>query len=154
MKNKFYSLYRGMLLAVCLMASVYASALPVKNDFSFKLANAVSGSILESVLPFSFDPMANITYMKKMMVYDSLHLDQLGLSEEAFEYGVLGLQRLAFAGIASNTDIITIADFSLPSSEKRLFIIDLANSKLLYQTFVAHGKNSGKETATRFSNGI
>ena len=154
MKNKLKSLYRGVLLAAGLSMSVFASALPVRNDFSFKVANAVTGSILESVLPFSFDPIANITYMKKMEVYDSLQLHHLGLSQEAFDYAIRGLQRLAFAGVASNTDIISIADFSLPSAEKRLFVIDLANSRLLYHTFVAHGKNSGKEVATRFSNGI
>ena len=52
----------------------------------------------------------------------------------------------------SNKKILSIIDFSKPSTEERLFIIDLENPKLLLQTLVAHGKNSGFMNATRFSN--
>ena len=48
--------------------------------------------------------------------------------------------------------ILAIADLSLPSDQKRLFIIDLKGRKLLQSTWVAHGKNSGLKMATRFSN--
>jgi hypothetical protein len=52
----------------------------------------------------------------------------------------------------SNEDIVTIIDFSKPSTEKRLFILDLKTQELLYHTFVAHGKNTGVNMATKFSN--
>jgi len=52
----------------------------------------------------------------------------------------------------SNRKVITIIDFSKPSTEERMFIIDLENRKLLLQTLVAHGKNSGWNKATEFSN--
>jgi len=52
----------------------------------------------------------------------------------------------------SNKNILSIIDFSKPSTEERFFIIDLENPKLLYQTLVAHGKNSGYLNATKFSN--
>jgi len=48
--------------------------------------------------------------------------------------------------------IITIIDYTKASHEKRLFIIDLKNEKLLYHTLVAHGKNSGVHFAEEFSN--
>ena len=51
-----------------------------------------------------------------------------------------------------NKKVLTLIDFSKPSTEERLFIIDVENRKLLFQTFVAHGKNSGVNIATRFSN--
>lgn len=51
-----------------------------------------------------------------------------------------------------NSNIITVIDFSLPSTEKRMYVIDLKNKKLLYQTIVSHGKNSGDVYATNFSN--
>ena len=47
---------------------------------------------------------------------------------------------------------IAIIDFSQESTQKRLFIIDLENRKLVLNTFVAHGKNSGALMATTFSN--
>lgn len=48
--------------------------------------------------------------------------------------------------------IITIIDFSKPSTEERFLVIDLVNKKVLYKCFVAHGKNSGENYAKNFSN--
>lgn len=49
-------------------------------------------------------------------------------------------------------DTLTIIDYSKPSTEKRLWVIDLASKKTLYHSLVAHGKGSGNLQATRFSN--
>ena len=51
-----------------------------------------------------------------------------------------------------NEDIVSIIDFSKPSTEKRLFIIDLKDQNLLHHTLVAHGKNTGQNKAEKFSN--
>jgi hypothetical protein len=51
-----------------------------------------------------------------------------------------------------NEEIVTIIDFSKPSTEKRLFIIDLKKQKILHHTLVAHGKNTGQNEAVKFSN--
>jgi len=53
---------------------------------------------------------------------------------------------------APNKNLLSIIDYSKPSNEKRFFIIDVENRKLLYQTLVAHGKKSGYLNATKFSN--
>jgi len=53
---------------------------------------------------------------------------------------------------APNKKLLSIIDYSKPSNEKRLFIIDVENRKLLYNTLVAHGKRSGYVNATKFSN--
>lgn len=85
-------------------------------------------------------------------IYDSLQLNNLGLSKEAFEEGIKGYNYLRSIGKLTNESVISIVDFTLPSSAKRLFVIDLNNFKLLFNTYVAHGRNSGKEYANRFSN--
>lgn len=89
---------------------------------------------------------------RKMMIYDNLHLNLLSLSREAFEYAMQGYKSLQQKGQLTNDDVLTIIDFSLPSSQKRLFVIDITNGKLLFNTYVSHGRNSGTEMATRFSN--
>lgn len=54
----------------------------------------------------------------------------------------------------ANKKLLSIVDYSKPSTEKRFFIIDVENHKLLYQTLVAHGKKSGYVNATKFSNKV
>jgi hypothetical protein len=86
------------------------------------------------------------------LLYDNLDLQGLALSRPAFHKAVLGFISLQMTGMIRNTDVLSIIDFSLPSNQKRLFIIDMLNGRLLFNTFVAHGRNSGKLMATRFSN--
>lgn len=86
------------------------------------------------------------------MLYSQLSLDSLGLSPEAYQYALQGHERLLKSGKLRNGDILSIVDFSLPSTKKRLFVIDLASGKLLFNSLVSHGRNSGKEMATSFSN--
>lgn len=77
---------------------------------------------------------------------------QLGLSEvlkyEAFEMALAGYEELPIR----NRDIITIIDFTLPSTDERMYVIDLKNKKLLFRNIVSHGRNSGQKYATSFSN--
>ena len=86
------------------------------------------------------------------IIYDSLRLSSKGLASEAFDNAMAGYNKLREKGELGNDEILTIADFTQPSSQKRLFVIDLKNCKLLYYTYVAHGENSGKGMATLFSN--
>ena len=85
-------------------------------------------------------------------VYDSLHLNLKGLSQQAFDYAKQGLNKLIEEGKLLNDSIISIIDFSLPSNQKRLFILDIKHYKILFNTLVAHGRNTGREWATSFSN--
>jgi hypothetical protein len=50
-----------------------------------------------------------------------------------------------------NNNYLTIVDYSLPSTERRLWVIDLINNRVLINTLVAHGKNSGNNVAKKFS---
>lgn len=49
-------------------------------------------------------------------------------------------------------NIITIIDYSKPSTQKRFFVIDVEENKLIYNCLTAHGRNSGNNYATKFSN--
>ena len=85
-------------------------------------------------------------------VYDSLRLDLAGLSRQAFDYALKGYGKLVSQGKLLNESIIAIVDFSQPSTQKRLYVLDIKNYQVLFNTLVAHGRNSGKERATYFSN--
>lgn len=71
------------------------------------------------------------------------------LSFELFRKSVAGFLRYK-----PKKSILTIVDFSLPSDQKRFFVIDLEQQKLLLSTWVAHGKNSGMLMANAFSNKV
>ena len=86
------------------------------------------------------------------MLYDSLHLSEMGMKKDALRYAYKGQQNLLKKGKISNPDILTVCDFTQPSDSKRFYIIDVRNFKVLLNTYVAHGKNSGQLYANRFSN--
>jgi hypothetical protein len=85
-------------------------------------------------------------------LYDRLDLERLGLPFEAMKYAYKGYRKLQHQGRLSNEHILTVVDFSQPSSRKRMYIIDVDRFRLLKHTYVAHGKNSGLQYAERFSN--
>lgn len=52
----------------------------------------------------------------------------------------------------NDKEILTVIDYRLSSDKKRLWVIDIKRGKVLFNTWVSHGKNSGKMTPTSFSN--
>lgn len=86
------------------------------------------------------------------ILYDQMCLENSGLSRKAFEYAFRGYSKLAAKNKLEQPGILTICDFSQSSNNKRLYILDFNNNTLLLNTYVAHGRNSGGEFATRFSN--
>jgi len=67
---------------------------------------------------------------------------------EAFRQAVTGFHRIE----GRSKDILALVDFSLPSTAERLFVFDLDKKEVLFVTHVSHGRNSGGNYATSFSN--
>lgn len=86
------------------------------------------------------------------ILYAAIGLQKAGLSEEAFEYAWRGYHNLVKKGSVRRKSLLSIADFSQSSSEKRMYVIDIRHKRLLFRTYVAHGQNSGGEFAESFSN--
>jgi hypothetical protein len=98
------------------------------------------------------DPAKDVNASFPEMLHARLELSKAGLDLEVLEMALKGYDRLSRSGATSKDSILAIADFGKSSGTKRLFVIDLRNQRLVYQTHVAHGRNSGGEYANRFSN--
>lgn len=85
-------------------------------------------------------------------VYDELHLSEIGLKENIFNAAINGWNHLLKQQQLKNVGLISIADLSQSSNSKRLYVIDIKNKKVLFNTYVAHGRNSGEEFANSFAN--
>lgn len=84
--------------------------------------------------------------------YASWQLEKQGISMNLFAYAMKGYEYLSSIGKITNKNVLTLIDFSQPSSVKRLFVLDTETGAVIFKTLVAHGRNSGKEWATNFSN--
>jgi len=85
-------------------------------------------------------------------LYRELDLAGKGLAEEVYLLALKGQAKLEAEGKIRNPAVITIADLSQSSCNKRLYVIDLVKRALLFNTYVAHGRNTGGEFARYFSN--
>jgi L,D-transpeptidase catalytic domain len=74
------------------------------------------------------------------------------LSPQALEVALTALNRLQASGAKVRSDIITVIDYTKPSTERRLWVFDLAHTCVLFEELTAHGRNSGDNRAVRFSN--
>ena len=87
-------------------------------------------------------------------LYDTIALKKSGLDLACFRYALIGYFNLKSKGVIKREDIISIVDFRQSCNGRRFYTIDLAKHKLIYHTFVAHGKRSGDLYARHFSNRI
>ena len=87
-----------------------------------------------------------ITEIQQMLQTQAITLNRAVINK------VLTTLECARASIINPNPILTIIDYSLPSSEKRLWIFDLNQKKLLFHTYVAHGLRSGERLTNYFSN--
>lgn len=74
-----------------------------------------------------------------------------GISAEVWAHAVAA-HRLALAEGVTASPLLTVIDYSLPSSERRLWVVDAGTREVLDNDFVAHGSRSGGVFATSFSN--
>ncbi|MGI8633812.1 MAG: murein L,D-transpeptidase catalytic domain family protein [Segetibacter sp.] len=108
----------------------------------------------EKNFPSLLSNSANSPFLKKSAdsIYDLIGLAAYGLERDVFFSAYKGYEYLENKGLVRKKNILTICDYSQSSNNKRLYVINLAEGRLLFNTFVSHGKNSGNEFATSFSN--
>ena len=85
-------------------------------------------------------------------IYETLDLNSFTLPKfDVFLAAFQGFEQMKQQGRLEN-DLLTVIDFSLPSSEERLWVIDMSCQQIVLKSLVAHGRNSGLAYATDFSN--
>ncbi|MDI1352314.1 MAG: murein L,D-transpeptidase catalytic domain family protein, partial [bacterium] len=131
-----------MVNTLLLLLSVTSSGLYLPSlNLLAKTAESHNGT--ESVL-VSIHPQLN-------EVNEMLHQEAPSLSEPVIKK-VLTTLKCANNYNVGHNNILTVIDYSLPSNQKRLWVFDLAQKKLLFYTYVSHGIKSGTLLTENFSN--
>ncbi|MCK4813993.1 MAG: murein L,D-transpeptidase catalytic domain family protein [Candidatus Marinimicrobia bacterium] len=110
--------------------------------------------ILLYVLLILFFGCSTMKYHKPAMshssidaIYEASKLESV-LNRDVFRMAMSGYSKIG----PKKDSLITIIDFSRPSTDKRFYLINLANQTLLYHTYTSHGVNTGENEAIAFSN--
>ena len=123
--------------------------------FSFKPVNTADVQIkgLVNTDPKLIAANSNASLVTKCKsVYSAIDANNLSLPKfDSFLAAFQGYEILKLQGKISN-EILTIVDFSLSSTMERMWVIDMKTQKVILKSLVAHGRNSGTEFATKFSN--
>lgn len=77
--------------------------------------------------------------------------ERAGLRPEVLRLALRARDRAAARGLSARP-VLTVIDYSLPSRERRLWVLDLAHARVLARELVAHGRGTGDDRAVRFSN--
>ena len=123
-------------------------ATPVAAPVSKTLARART----HQTLPTAEEMRATFLNQRFDKLYQDMNLEAQGMQFGVFEKAMTGYLNLKKADKLGEKDRLTVIYFSLPSTEKRLWVLDLDSKQVLFHTLVAHGHNSGENMATNFSN--
>ena len=110
-------------------------------DLGKKLSVVFIGLFLSAVV------YANGTAFQAKELYNEMKLNGL-IKYDVFVQGVEGFNKID----KKEKNILTIVDFSLPSTEERMYVLDLEKKERLFKSYVSHGKNTGDLYAENFSN--
>ena len=116
------------------------------------LFNVISAALVSGGVSLSAQPIAAVTHDSDV----KSEIQHLSQAAPKLNKKVLKLALTAYLKAASNGSVkkplLTVIDYSLPSSKQRMWVFDLAKDRLLYNTHVAHGRNSGNDVPNHFSN--
>lgn len=92
---------------------------------------------------------------KKASVYTASRVTDLGgIAPDVLSLALRAVQCGVASGDLEAPPTLTVIDYSRPSVEPRLWVFDLKSGKLLFKELVAHGRNTGENMATRFSDSM
>jgi len=125
-------------------------------SFAFSSTTEINNSRNSKVAPeLSVELKVKKTFEEKIAdLYESFSLNNSTMPTlSVFEKAINGYTKLEEAGKVSNP-LLTLIDFDLSSKKKRMWILNMDTKKVVFNTYVAHGKNTGVEFADNFSNRV
>jgi hypothetical protein len=119
----------------------------------FLTTAALALGIAAFVLPAPLaDAAPRCTASASDAIVDALLEQSHGLRAEVLRLALDATNCASQKGLVKRKEILTVIDYSIPSTEPRLFVFDLASNRLLFREHVAHGVNSGGNRTTQVSN--
>ncbi len=123
-------MYKSILFLLLLIIPFFEASVPTQTTKVDEVSNTTSSTTYEQL-------------------YEEMNLGGI-VGYTAFKHAFEGYNRIE----NKNKEILTLIDFTKPSTEKRLYVFDMKNKKMLYHSVVSHGRNSGENYATSFSNKV
>jgi hypothetical protein len=108
--------------------------------------------VLALTAVFAFTAAPRLHAASNDSLVDTLVSQAPGLRNEVLRLALNAAHKAEDNGLITRQNLLTVIDYSIPSSQPRLFVFDLAAHKLLFRELVAHGKNSGDNRTSAFSN--
>lgn len=144
---------RGLssLLGVVYMVTTSFYLSPEKGNMEEENANTKKKeTLVETKFVKETDGISSFEELYNAILFEA---DHNKLNFEVFSKALLGFENLKKSGMLNpDSHLLTICDFSMSSNSKRLWVLDLNERKVLFNSLVAHGKNTGEEFAQNFSN--
>lgn len=141
-----------MKISVPKLFTVMAISLAIPAAITAKRTSYTEPGAQRTILPVAAPATLNKAITASSLLFYNIGLAEKGLPFDAFVSAMKGFSKLRERNLVSEDSILTIVDFTKSSKEKRLYVVDLKNQDILFQTLVAHGRNSGQEYARSFSN--
>jgi hypothetical protein len=106
--------------------------------------------------PFSLFPPSEPTAPPGTQIWLNDEISKINSQASNIDTHVLKLSLNAFlrarARGIDGKQLLTVIDYTKPSTERRLWVIDIKRARVLFNTWVTHGRNSGTVSPTSFSN--
>ena len=137
-----------------------AACLLILTAGGFAAPTQASGSrgdeavAVETAAPMAMDEAAGASETSEASAFDAASWDAStigAVNQDVFALALKSAERAVARGEATPATL-TVVDFSVPSTEPRMFVYDLRTRELLFQEHVSHGRNSGENVPSMFSN--
>lgn len=124
------------------------------GSFTLPYAHALGRVTFDSTgvdTEISIEVLREAYYDSLRGIYDAMGLGEYGLDFDVFRLAMTGYYNLRRKGVLSEKRLLTVIDYTRPSTEKRFYLLDLHEKTVMFHSLVAHGRNTGENFAYNFS---